>query len=305
MLYYMILGFPKFENLNFQHKQEIDKITQNFLPYCDYNFVSLWCYDTKNNIEISKLNNNLIIKFTDYLSTKSFYSFFGKNKFEETCLTLLKLSKASKFDLFLKLIPEIFINKNHQYKKIIITEDRDNFDYIYLLKKLCQLEGKKFEKKRRLLHQFIRNHPNHKVNQLDLTQNNIKKQVINLFFLWEKIKKKKRSETNNELIALKKLITHAHKFNLVTTGISINNILVGFTINEIINKNFAIGHFAKSDHNFEGMNEALHKYTADILIEKNCQYINLEQDMGLENLRYAKSLWQPEFFLKKYTIKKK
>ena len=124
----MIPLFPKFIKLNLHHKYDINLCTFKFLPYCDFNFVSLWCYNIKNEIVLSVLNDNLIIKFTDYLTSKNFYSFFGDKKFEETCLILLKDSHKNHFEPQLKLIPEIFIK--NRYKKIDIKEDRHNFDYI-------------------------------------------------------------------------------------------------------------------------------------------------------------------------------
>ena len=98
--------FPKFKNLEISDKKEVETITHQFEPYSDYNFVSLWSYNVKEEIQISKLNDNLVIKFTDYISGNPFYSFLGNNLVEDTISKLLKHSKTLNIPPLLKLIPE-------------------------------------------------------------------------------------------------------------------------------------------------------------------------------------------------------
>lgn len=299
----MIPIFPKFAFLNFDHKKEVKKITDKIPPYSDYNFVSLWSYDTKNNIQLSRLNNNLVIKFSHYITTKPFYSFFGNNKFNETCVALLKFSRLKKIKPQLNLIPEYFVKKQKKIdNNVVIKEDRNHFDYIYLLRDLKNLSGKKYEKKRWLFNKFSKTNPKHEIKLLNLGNKSTKKDIINLFYTWEKIKGKKRKDTNNELIAMSKLIKEDSDFKFLTTGIFVDKKLIAFSINEKQRAGYAIGHFAKTNPAYQGVNEALYKYSADELIKNGCHWLNLEQDMGEENLRKSKLLWRPHSFLKKYTI---
>lgn len=75
----MIPEFPKFKHIELIDKEEIEQITHKYPPYSDFNFVSMWSWDIKGEIRISKLNNNLVVRFTDYLSGNPFFSFLGDN----------------------------------------------------------------------------------------------------------------------------------------------------------------------------------------------------------------------------------
>lgn len=75
----MIPKFPKFKHIELIDKEEIEKITQKFPPYSDFNFISMWSWDIKVEMIISKLNNNLVVRFTDYLTGYPFFSFLGDN----------------------------------------------------------------------------------------------------------------------------------------------------------------------------------------------------------------------------------
>ena len=102
----MLPVFPNFKNLEISDKEDIEYITHQFPPYSDFNFVSLWAWNTQGKIEISQLNNNLVVKFQDYLDNNYFYSFIGMHDVLTSIEKLLSASKAKGFGEELKLIPE-------------------------------------------------------------------------------------------------------------------------------------------------------------------------------------------------------
>ena len=75
----MIPEFPQFKPLTLSDKESIERITQKYPPYSDFNFMSMRCWDIKGKIKISKFNNNLVVRFTDYLKGNPFFSFWGDN----------------------------------------------------------------------------------------------------------------------------------------------------------------------------------------------------------------------------------
>src|SRR6185295_11781832 len=126
----MIPEFPKFKKLELEDKKEIEEFTSKFPPYSDFNFVSMWSWDIRGEMRISQLQENLVVKFTDYLTGKPFYSFLGNKNTNSTVEKLLFLSKAEKLEMVLKLVPEDSV-LGLDIKKYNIVEDRDHFDYIY------------------------------------------------------------------------------------------------------------------------------------------------------------------------------
>lgn len=302
----MIPKFPIFKKLAIEGKKEIEKIIKRYPPYSDYNFVSLWSYNTKGSIEISLLNNNLVVKFFDYFGIEHFYSFIGNKKVKKTINTLLSHSVANGIGQKLILIPEINLSfKTKVSDNFLVKEDHNNFDYILSVSKLSQLKGNKFGAKRNFVNRFIKNYPEAIIDVFDVNDPKLQKQIENLFFIWEKQTNKNRSETKNELIAIRRLLKSTYFFNLMSVGIFIKNKLIAFSINEVTHKNYAIIHFEKADTSYIGVFQYLKQQTAMYLEKLGCAYINYEQDLGIPSLRKAKQSWQPIKYLKKFKIYKK
>lgn len=288
-----------------QDKNTIEAIAKQYPPYSDYNFVSLWCYNTKNSVEISILNENLVIKFLDYFGIEHFYSFLGNKKTEETIDTLLTHSQKNNIAKELILIPEINLSSDKKvFENFLITEDADNFDYILSVNEISKLTGNKFGPKRNFVNRFLKNYPEATVDIFDINDPKLQKQMEELFCTWEKQTSRDRSETNNELVAILRLLESAYNFDLMCTGIFIKNHLIAYSIDEILKDNYGIIHFEKADTSYVGIFQYLKQQTAKHLDKLGCKYINYEQDLGIPGLRKAKQSWRPIGYLKKYTISK-
>ncbi len=53
--------FPSSKKLTLADQAEVQNFVEKFPPYSDYNFTSLYSYNVENNIELSWLNNNLVV----------------------------------------------------------------------------------------------------------------------------------------------------------------------------------------------------------------------------------------------------
>ena len=98
------------------------------------------------------------------------------------------------------------------------------------------------------------------------------------------------------------LLIYGQHFDTFSLGLSINGELSAFVIIEILQRNYGIIHFKKAILSFAGITEYLVQQTALYLQRLGCQYINGEQDLGLDGLRKSKTLYRPQNYLKKYTI---
>ena len=45
----MIQEFPKFKSIELSDREDVEKIAHKYLPYLDFNFVSMWSYNIKIN----------------------------------------------------------------------------------------------------------------------------------------------------------------------------------------------------------------------------------------------------------------
>ncbi len=303
----MITIFPNFKKLGLEDKPIVEGFVRRYLPYSDFNFVSLWSYNTNDSYEISYLNKNLVIKQDDYITNEPFISFIGKNKLMETIESLINYAKTKKINTTLRLIPKDILPKNISIlsRKYIIEKDPDNFDYIMSIDNLLNLRGKKFKSKRKWVNTFKKMYPEHEIKELDLCNKNIQKEIIKLFNKWEEIRNKKRNETIRELKAIKKLMRDSKQFKLKNIGVYHKGKLISFSINEAVHKNYYMGHFGKADYAYRGSFQYLEYITAHMMNDGKIKYMNFEQDMGEQNLKSSKLSWKPTHMLEKYTIREK
>jgi len=253
-------------------------------------------------MRLSVLNGNLIVKFTDYLTGRPFYSFLGNNNPNETAEKLLKFSTSEGKKAQLKLIPE---ESTHgiDLEKFELKEDRDHFDYIYNLEELKSMQGGKFARKRNQVSLFLKNHPTATAKIFDLKDKNLQGHIINLFLEWLKIKKDKEEVfESHEEVAVSRLLLATDICRLVGIGVFIEEKLIGFFIDELTDSNYVVAHASKTDKVFAGVNSFLVRENALLLLSFSKELFNFEQDLGMANLRDAKTRFRPVKFLKKYKL---
>ncbi len=299
----MIPEFPQFKKLELKDKEWIENITSKYPPYSDFNFVSMWSWDTMGETRISQHNGNLIVRFNDYLTCEPFYSFLGNNNVNDTAKKIFEYVKKTGSVATLKLVPEDSI-KDLDKSIFSIEEDADNFDYVYSTEKISGFSGAEHANSRRLTNRFIRTNPDICIKLLDLTRDEDSNHVLKLNDSWEK-NKKSNLDIGNQEKALMRLILAAKYFSLTNVGVFINNELVSFTINEKLNNQYSISHFAKFNIKYSGAYLHSMKVTTEKLFKEGYEYINCEQDLGLLGLRSSKKALCPIFFLKKYFIRER
>jgi hypothetical protein len=298
----MIPKFPQFKKLEIDDRIDAEKFTCDFLPYSDFNFTSLWCWNTHGQIRISELNNNLVIRFADYLTGQHFYSFLGKIKVNETIEELLSLSSREDLKMELKLIPADIINYI-DHKTYSITEEPEHFDYIYDVKNLIDMDGHDLKIKRKHSRFFEKNFP-HQIKMLNLNDPLVKKELIDIFDLWATDKGINISEYyKNEFNAFLRLLDFSELFSSIVIGIYIEGKLSAFSITENTNHGYNLGHFQKArGYSFKGINDYMVNKLASFLKEQNITHMNCEQDLGIPGLRESKQSYRPSNYLKKYSL---
>lgn len=302
----MIPLFPKFKKLELKDKAIIEEFTSKHPAYSDFNFVSLWGYNTEEDTAISSLHDNLVIKLSDYITNEKFYSFLGTNKVDSTIKILLSNAKKDNILPYLKLIPEKNVSSEiNLHQEFHIQEDRDNFDYVLSISEYISLQTSKYYNHRKLISKFTRNNPEYSINILDLTNKKIQQEVINFFYLWEKKKGRNRKETQHELTALKRTLKDSSYLNLFSLGLYVKDKLLGIIISDLNHKEHIESHFLKYNPDFNGINHILHHFLAKKIGDKKHKYLNIEQDLGISGIRMAKEATKPIHFLKKYIISDK
>ncbi len=295
----MIPKFPTFKELTISDRSRIEDLIQSYSPYSDFNFVSMWSWDTRGEMGIAELNGNLVVRFSDYVTGSPFYSFIGTNKVNETAREILELSKSELDLLVLKLVPEVTVNCLDP-QMFNIEEDRDNFDYVYDINTLRTFNGNKLRSRRNFSNRFKRAYTA-EVRVIDINDLSIQTGLKELCAVWADNKKFNSEEKHNEFLAIDR-VSQISNSDLVSIGLFYNGSMIGFIINELVGQDFVVLHFEKADEKFVGIYAYLMQENCRLLHEMGRKKLNFEQDLGIPGLRLGKKSYDPESFLKKYTI---
>lgn len=176
-------------------------------------------------------------------------------------------------------------------------EDRDSFDYIYRSEQLATLSGKKLHAKRNHLNQFMQGDWSfeeiNRANQAECLELNAK-------WCEENGCAEDRSK-QKEVCAVERAFADYEALGFCGGLLRLDGKAVAYTMGERLNSDTFVVHFEKALAHVRGAYAAINH-----LFVKNClsayQYVNREEDMGIEGLRKAKLSYYPEILQKEYLI---
>lgn len=175
-----------------------------------------------------------------------------------------------------------------------MTYDRDNFDYLYRLDELRALQGKKYHRKRTYIHHCLACKPT--VIPLSASMMADCREVNRKWLAC------KEHPHDTDASALAVALDHFETLGLSGVGVVIDGHLESFSIGEKLNEQTFVSHFLKANYSFPG----LFQYTSYALthsLPPSYQYLNKEQDLGIEGLRTSKEGWCPCGMVRKFTIR--
>ena len=286
-----------FQEISIEDRERIENYFE-FLeePFCDFTFGNLFSWSVVENTKIAFLNNFLFIRFSD--DKKFYYAFpIGKGEIKNAINLIIEDAKINDKKIQFvcltkkqtKILKEIFD------EKIKINKNRDDFDYVYSVEKLSTLSGRKYHSKK--------NHFNSFKNNFDfiyeeINENNLQ-ECIGFASEWYL-----QNEATPMLLKEQKVLNNAlenyFNLNLIGAIIKINEKIVAVCAGEKMYKqNMFCTHFEKASSEFPKAYTAINKLFSEFSIN-NFEFVNREDDAGIEGLRKAKLSYYPEFILKKY-----
>ncbi len=299
----MIPTFPEFKSLELSDKKEIESFAKRFPPYSDFYFASMWSWDVKNEVKVSKLNGNLVVRFTDYLNGEPLYSFLGEKDINDTIEKLLAFSKEQSIEPKLKLVPEISVIELDR-SRFTAVEDKDNFDYVLSIESLKPHDGtlRPLSSRRKLINK-LKLLSKTEVIPIDITDPEISKKILSVFSGWESRQGIEARDINILKNALHKTLQSTDIDNTLAFGLYINDKFEGYSINEFLGHEYAIGSFQQANTVTSKASYALLMQEVAVYLDQlGCKYLNLEQDLGIPGLRKWKLSYKPAYYLKKYIV---
>lgn len=200
--------------------------------------------------------------------------------------------------LSMSLVPEAALEQLRQSFDFAAEEVRSIADYMYRAEDLALLAGKKYSKKRNLIHQFENLYPDYHLEQI--TPENAAKIAECCHAEW--------SETHlSELARYENAHTREVLEDYAACGCTGYALYAGdeiaaFCIGEVLGDTLIV-HIEKARREFKGAFQMINMLFAKTELEKaGIKYINREDDVGDDGLRQAKMSYYPEFLLNKYRL---
>ena len=294
--------FPVFKPLALSDRREIETLVAGLPPYSDFNFVSLWCWNTNGQVEVSRFGANLVVRFKEYDSDELFLSFHGVSNVAATVRALLEYSDTGEMPAQLRLVPAEAIAAANLRGIAKVVEDPTANDYVLSTREWMTLAGGKFRNKRNEIAGFVRQHAP-QIVPLDPRSPAVQRDLDLLFEEWTEARERAgMASAVNEAQALRRLFTLDDVSALVCLGVVVGGEMRGFSINELVTGGYAVGHFWKADHTLHGIYPYLLRATCRALAGRGYQFLNIEQDLGQSGLAYAKRLYRPCHYLRKFTL---
>lgn len=291
----------EFRNIDISDKDTITAaLRKSDFRGCEYSFA--------NNMAWRRLAESKISFYKDFYITCAFrtedsipsFSFpAGEGSYSELFAELKHFTGSlgvplricgitdSQIPLFEELFPGQFI----------CEADRDSSDYIYRSSDLIDLPGKKYHKKRNHLARF---------RELDYVFSPITEKDFDDCIAFSAVTYNNKADGNSfsyvaEQFAINTYFTYFNELELKGGIIRIDGKTAAFTLGEGLNSDTFCVHIEKADTSYNGIYAGINNCFASEFAA-GYEYINREEDLGLEGLRKSKLSYYPEFLLTKYTV---
>ena len=264
---------------------------------CDLNFANIFCWSDTYHSEVAEAGGFLVIRF-DNGGVKAYMQPVG-NGDKALILELLRQ------DAFALRVPLqlyglsaewcSFLTENYPLE-FAFDAPRALCDYIYRTEDLAQLQGRKYQPKRNHLNHFIARHnwcaePLSKANINDCIALNDK---------WLSGREVGEIELAEQR-ALQRAFKNLEELDLRGMVLYADGVPVAFSYGTPITQKTFCTHIEKHDAEVQGAAAMINRLMAQSL-EGEFEFINREDDLGLEGLRFAKMSYYPTLLLEKFSV---
>ena len=179
--------------------------------------------------------------------------------------------------------------------KFLITEDVNYFDYVYSVKELTALSGKRFHSKKNHVNQFKKLY---NWEYQTLTAENAE-ECLDVFEQWYLSKKDEIEGIDEEEEAVRELFVNWKNLDVRGGCIRVDGKMIAFSVGEPLCGKMAVIHLEHADVDYQGSFAIMNQQ----FLENEWQefeFVNREEDMGIPGMRRAKESYRPIFMIKKY-----
>lgn len=296
-----------FKPISLEAKETIERYTKPWALECsDLSFANLFIWGADGKMEYAEKNQCLYIKMdfegvpvyfwapipeygTEINYRKAVYD--GIDYMEQLGVEPTYRSVWVPFrDKMLDTCPELFC----------LPTDI-SWDYIYSRESLATLKGKKLHGKRNHINKFLSQNPDYVYKKLEPSMIS---DCIALYEHWSEEKDEPSMHLDDEKRSVLLALNHMEALGLTGGTIYLDGKLCAFTVGERLLPQMQLIHIEKANTDIDGLYPMINQQY--ILHEcGDVEWINREEDMGLEGMRKAKRSYHPARMVEKFMLSTK
>ncbi len=173
-----------------------------------------------------------------------------------------------------------------------------HFDYVYRARDLIELSGRAYHRKKNLLNRFLRQQ---RFRYWPMDHQCVE-EVLEMQKNWCRLRDCGSDlSLQNEDQAIWEALTHFDRLDFAGGSIIIEGKVEAFTLGELLNPTTVVIHIEKANPKIPGLYAAINQMFC-ARAWAHTEFVNREQDLGLEGLRAAKQSYHPHHMVEKFEV---
>ena len=299
---------PQFKEITIEDREILNPYF-DLVDYeaCEYNFNTLymWQHAYKTAYHIG---DNFAVLVGEYEGEVfSILPLAKKEDLPKVIDFVLDYFKEIEEKLYFRGITEEVVDylKEQYGDRFEYVAERDIFDYVYDGEILRTLKGRKNSKKRNHINYFLSEYEGRfEYKRLGKEDFDDCRQLLDDWAINKEENDNIEEGVDDEREGIEKLFAHYDQISdrLKISGIYIDGKLEAFTMGELLNDNMALIHIEKANPEIRGLYPYINQ---QFLVHEfpEVEFVNREEDMGIEGLRKAKLSYHPCKLVEKYTVR--
>lgn len=280
------------EKLGIQHKDLlVPRLKRINAGLSEYTFANLYLFRKAHDYEVV-FGDDIFIKGRSYDNHSYLMPTTDVRNIDRSYLKEMMRDVEYLFP-----IPEAWLSPFSPDEFEITYVDGDA-DYVYTVQKMSTYAGRNLHKKRNLLKQFLETYEH---DAKPLTNDRLEEAR---FILDDWLTTSESNKDETDYSPCQEALDRYEELVLCGGIYYADNEPAGFVLGEELNDETFVLHFVKARTKFKGIYQYVFKNFASILPPKY-KYLNLEQDLDMENLRIFKSSYVPDAMVRKARVRLK
>ncbi len=263
----------------------------------DYSFTTCYVWRYIFGYRVARMGDYVIVKATEQKSSYLFPA--GSGPLEPVIEAIIADAKACGVEMRFNTLLEEDRKwlEEHYPGRFSYIDCRQNADYIYEAERLLTLSGKKLAAKRNHINRFVENYPDWTYEPI--TEANMD-DVRRMNLEWNLASDDKQNELlSGEYCAVEQAMRRFRTLGLLGGLIRVDGRVLAFAIGDVLSDDTFLVHFEKAFADIQGAYQIINRE----FVRHNCvgfQFVDREEDAGVEGLRKAKLSYDPLRLVDKY-----